>query len=227
VNGVFVFPFYRESLLAWIKFTAGTLFAWGIAILTFPVAALVAAGTLVLGLTYFVWASKFCLTILTQTANGVDRIEEWSTEDYVEWFFEALYLVNSLILSVLIGWGVESLTSTLPPGVGAGAAVFLTFPVILLSMLETGSVLNPISPAVWGSLLRTWWAWLGFYVLAGSLVAAVVGVEHGLRALGGPWAALPAAIFTATAMLVYFRLLGRLGRIITEHSRRRAKRSEA
>ena len=104
--------------------------------------------------------------------------------------------------------------------------MFLTFPVILLSMLETGSVLNPISLAVWGSLLRRWWAWLGFYILAGLLVAAVVGVEHGLQALGGPWLALPAAIFTATAMPVYFRLLGRLGWTITVHSRRRARRSE-
>ncbi len=226
VNGVFWFPFYPQSALAWIKFTVGTLIVWGIAILTWPVAAVVAAWTLVLGLTYFVWASKYFLTILNQTANGVDRIEDWSTDDYMEWLFESLFLINSLILSILIGWCVGALTPTLPPGAGAGGAVFLTFPVIILSMLETGSILNPISLAVWGSLLRRWRAWLGFYLLAGLLVASVVGVEHGLQALGGPWMALPASIFTATAMLVYFRLLGRLGWTITVHSRRRARRTE-
>jgi len=226
VNGVFVFPFYRESWLASVKFTLGTLLAWGLAALALPVLAAVAASSFVFGLMYFVWASKWCLTILTQTANGVDRIEDWSTEDFVERAFASLYLINSLIASMLIGWGIESLAPTLPPGAGTGGAVFLLFPVVLLSMLETGSVLNPISRAVSGSLLTRWWAWCGFYLLAGLLVAAVVGVEQGLRTLGGPWAALPAAIFTATAMLVYFRLLGRLGWCITERSRRRAKQSE-
>jgi hypothetical protein len=38
--------------------------------------------------------------------------------------------------------------------------------------------------------------------------------------------ALPGVIFTATAMFVYFRLLGRLGWTITAHSRRRARRTE-
>jgi hypothetical protein len=226
INGVFRFPFYPQSLLAWIKFTAGTLIVWGVAVVTWPIAAAMAAWTLVLGLTYFCWASKYLLTILNQTANGVDRIEDWSTDDYTEWIFESLYLINSLILSVLIGWCVEAFTPMLARGAGAGGTVFLTFPVIILSMLETGSVLNPISLAVWGSLLRRWWAWLGFYIFAGLLMATAVGVEYGLRALAGPWMALPGVIFTATAMFVYFRLLGRLGWTITAHSRRRARRTE-
>jgi len=219
VRGVFLFPFYPESLVAWVRFTLGNLVAWAVAVATVPLAVLSRWWMAVFGLVYFFWASKYCLTIVAQTANGAERIEEWFTEDPAERWFESLYLINSLILGSLIGLCVEGLTRTLAAGLGAGAGLFFSFPVILLSMLETGSVLNPISPAVLGSLVRRCWAWLAFYVLAALLMAASVGLEYGLHALGGPWAALPGTILTATAIMVYFRLLGRLGWYITELSR--------
>jgi uncharacterized protein YbaR (Trm112 family) len=226
VKGVFAFPFYRESRLAWIKFTLGTVLAWAIAVLTWPVAALVPGVTLLMSLAYIAWASKCFLTILTQTANGVDRIEDWSGDDFVESLFQSLFIVNSLVLTSVIGWCVEALAAGLLYGFGAAVSVFLLFPVVLLSMLETGSVLNPISAAVWGSLFSRRWTWCGFYALAGPLLAALAGLDFALAALAIPWAALPWPILAALAMMIYFRLLGRLGWCITARSRRRAKRSE-
>jgi hypothetical protein len=44
--------------------------------------------------------------------------------------------------------------------------------------------------------------------------------------LAVPWAALPWPILAALAMMIYFRLLGRLGWSIIDRSRRRARRSE-
>jgi DNA-directed RNA polymerase subunit RPC12/RpoP len=226
VNGVFTFPFYRESCLASVKFTVGTVVAWGIAVLLWPIMMAMAAVMLFMWLVYVAWASTYLLGILTHTANGADRIEDWPSGDFIESAFQCVYIVSSLMMSVVIGLCAGHLPTGLPPGVGSAAATFFLFPILLLSMLETGTALNPISPAVWRSVFQQWWVWCGFFALAAFLVTASIGLEMGLRALGGPWATIPSVILTALAMMIYFRLLGRLGWYITAKARRGKKRSE-
>ena len=226
VNGVFAFPFYRETRVPWIAFSIGNLVMWGVLVFTWQVLVVVSAIMLLIGLMYFVWASRYCLTILTETANGVERIEDWSSSDVVERAFQALYLLNSLILSFLVGWGLEYLAGSLPQGIAPAATMFVLFPIVLLSMLERGTVLNPVSPAVWWSVLANGWAWLGFYVLAGLLVSAVVALDFGLRRLLGIWGSGLTAVLMATALMIYFRLLGRLGWYCSERSRDRSRSSD-
>jgi DNA-directed RNA polymerase subunit RPC12/RpoP len=244
VNGVFAFPFYRHSLVCWGKLAVGAMvvlgllslaitwsqgldsaqFGLGAALLGSRVAYL-AGLVAILGALYSIWVSSSVLRILSETANGVDRIEEWANQDFVEWAFEALYLVNSFVLSVLVGWGVESLAARLPAGCGMAVSVFVLFPILLLSMLETGTVMNPVSPAVLGSLASRWWVWGGFYLLAGLLAAGVAAAGVGFWALAGAWSAIPSAIVVTPAIMIYFRLLGRLGWYITDRSRRSARRA--
>jgi len=238
VNGVFSFPFQRSSLVCWGKMAVGAMLVQGGAALVLTQVQAIdqtgvglgylamAAGMLytmgfvcILAVFFSLWISSSALKIVTETANGADRIEEWASEDFVDWAFEALYLVNSVVLSLLVGWGVQALAPRLPPDVTVIGSLFLLFPVILLSMLETGSAMNPISPALLKSLFLQWWAWLGFYVLAAMLLVAVAGVVLGLWLGIGFWSAFPASLAIAPALMIYFRLLGRLGWYITVRSR--------
>jgi len=179
----------------------------------------------ILAVLFSFWISSSALKIVTATANGAERIEEWASEDFLDWAFEALYLVNSVVISLLAGWGLQALFPRLPPDVPVIGSLFVLFPVILLSMLETGSAMNPISPALLRSLFSQWYAWLGFYALAAMLLTVVAGLVAGLWLWIGPWSAFPSSLVIAPALMIYFRLLGRLGWCITV--RNQAARTEA
>jgi|GEM_PF-1392954 len=244
VNGVFSFPFQSNSLVCWAKMTLGAMLVLGVA--AFVLAQVrsidqvgiglgyvaMAAGMLytmgfvcILAVFFSFWISSSALKIVTATANGAERIEEWASEDFLDWAFEALYLVNSVVISLLAGWGLQALFPRLPPDVPVIGSLFVLFPVILLSMLETGSAMNPISPALVKSLFWQWYAWLGFYALAATLLVVVAGVVLGLWLWLGLWATFPASLVIAPALMIYFRLLGRLGWCITV--RNQTARTEA
>lgn len=240
INGVFSFPFRVNSLVCWGKMAAGAWLVQGVGVIALSqVRAIdqtgVGLGYLVMaaGMLYAIgfvsvvavalsfWISSSALKIVTETANGVDRIEQWASEDFVDWLFEALYLVNSVVLSLMVGWGIQALAPRLPADLTVGVSMFVVFPILLLSMLETGSAMNPISPALLKSLFLQWWAWLGFYALAAMLLAAVAAVLLGLWLWLDLWSIFPSSFVIAPALMVYFRLLGRLGWYITVRNQAR------
>lgn len=238
VHGVFSFPFQRNSLVCWAKMTAGSMLVQGgAAIVLAQVLAIdqtgiglgylvMAAGMLytmgfvcIMAVFFSLWISSSALKIVIETANGADRIEQWASEDFLDWAFEALYFVNSVVLSLLVGWGIQALAPEFPADLTVIGSLFLLFPVILLSMLETGSAMNPISPAVLKSLFVQGWGWLGFYALAAMLLAVVAAVVLGLWLWIGFWAIFASSLVIVPALMIYFRLLGRLGWYITVRSR--------
>ena len=92
-----------------------------------------------------------------------------------------------------------------------------------MSMLETGTILNPLSNAVWRSVLEHCWAWMVIYFSTGAvLVASVVvtGVAYGVST---PLCSIVAGPVTVTTIWVCFRLLGGLawycaGAVIPKHT---------
>jgi len=234
LRGVFTFPLYRSVWLRCVVMSVlAVALAYGAcgAITLSAQAPKVVAGagaeyaaplmgsmmlTAVVGILGLMWAavmSVSCLAIIGDTAAGNDQIENWpDPARFVDWIGEAFYLGNSALLSTAPGLGIAwAVNSNAPPyWAAAPISLLVMLPILLLSMLEAGSPLNPISPAVWWSFGAAWWAWGLFYFETAILAAALAGlgwvvVEHyGLPGLA------PASVVLVPALFIYFRLLGRL-----------------
>jgi hypothetical protein len=157
--------------------------------------------------------SGLLLSVLEDTSDGVDKIENWP-ETIFSNLRASYFTFNALIFSALPGVALGSLfvSGGEPHGwLAAPASVVIFFPFVLLSMLAHDSPMIPIERMVWRSLTSARSAWVGFYVesflvlgLGGA--AAVFAWRRG----GIPILSLAAVVIVA-ALLIYFRMLGRLG----------------
>jgi hypothetical protein len=216
-SGIFSFPFYLRSLGVWMLTGFGlTAFALGI---------MVCNWTLAVGLTMAFWSfimpviwigylavsftSAMWLKIVQVTAAGYDIVDDWRAGDWREWPWAMVYPVGMLVPSLLIGWGVYATSemARLPFGLAAG---FFVYPILLLSAMETGSPLNPVSMPVLRSLGMVWWAWLIVYIETAVMVAAL-GVFVYYAFQEHPWVTIMLAVpMLAAGLMIYARLLGRL-----------------
>jgi DNA-directed RNA polymerase subunit RPC12/RpoP len=169
------------------------------------------------GVIALVWsapAAAILLVVIQETSEGTDRIEEWPEGLFTEWMFGVLFIFNSLGAATFAGVmlrGVLREYCGIPFWPAMPITIVVLFPVLLLSMLETGSALNPVSLPVWRSMRSAWPAWAGFYVESGLLAAAGVATAMAAAWPAGLWgAALVSPVLIGMA-LVYARLLGRLG----------------
>lgn len=224
-SGVFFFPWQREARLRWLYITAGLLVANGVTLLAAGGAevsfgGIVGAAALgVVVLFALLWsallASACLLSVIRETAAGIDVIEEWPDIDWREWFWPFLYTVQVLgvtsALAYAVYWvlGQAGATEATASAVG-GLLVILLFPVVLLSVIENGSALAFYSLPVLRSLWRLPHYWLLFHLETQALT-------WGWLLLGwaatGPLAAatvLLSAPYTAAIILIYARLLGRM-----------------
>ncbi len=181
--------------------------AWGFCLAVFGMIGLV-------GFAWFVTAAVTWLAILVDTAGGNDQIEGWPDAIWLDWVGHSMFLVNSLAIVTLLGYGVATGAAALGlsvwPGVAPGV---LLFPVLLLAMLETGSMFDPFSRPVWSSLWYALGPWLLFYVESSLLLAAAGGLAALLIFLGNTLTYAGAALIGVAAAIVYFRLLGRLAHV--------------
>ncbi len=161
---------------------------------------------------FLAFGGACAVAIVSDTANGCDRIARWPGAVFLDWIGESLLVVCGFAAAAAAGVGVGWLlreTGRQNDGVAALAA-FLLFPVVLLSMFDNESMFDPLSSRV----CRTFWvcpdAWGAFYACA----ALVVGAAATILAIalpGGPaWGILLSGAAVALAWLVTFRLLGRL-----------------
>jgi hypothetical protein len=171
-------------------------------------------GGAVLGGMFAVAASAVWLSIVRDTSNGCQRIESWPQPMFVELTIDSLYIVLSFILGVLPGCGAAVILSAI--GIPTWISIFavpislsLVFPVSLLSMLESGSFIQPYSKIIWRSLREATPAWVLFY--AASALGMFVALIALLTILfAGYWAMLPVSFLLIALLLVYFRILGLL-----------------
>ncbi len=235
VKGVFSFPFYRTSWPRWLGLTmGGTVFgffagaaAWfalagGVAMILAVILGGLTGG---IGFVWFAWASIACLTIVVDTAGGQDAIDDWHQDEWLDRFFDGLYLVSGLLCSAVLGLAADRglVLTGLPQGAGVLIAEFLTYPVLVLAMLETGSPWNPFSGMVWGSLFTAWRGWVAFYLLSGPLLVALLVAVTGLLRIAGLFALAVLPVPLVTGMMIYYRLLGRLGLYCTDRIARQQK----
>ena len=146
---------------------------------------------------------------------GQDKLDQWPEPTLVDWLLQALYILNSLTLSLLptlLGLAVLGGQSVVA---WAGLALVpLVFPLILLSMLEEGSAMVPYSGSIWQHLVSVWWAWLIFHAQSALWAAAWVGLAWATRSLAIAWMLAAWVLAATVGMTLYLRLLGRLAYVI-------------
>ena len=182
-----------------------------------------AASGIMVAMAWAAVAFSYGVAIVRDTAEGSRRVESWPDGLFLDWIGDCLYVINALVLSALPGLGVLLLAGPLGPA-GALAvplSMLALFPVLLLSMFEADSPLVPVSPAVWRSMLDVRWAWGAFYAETAALCLAVGWfLRESMLAL--QWLTLvPDAFLLVAAMMIYLRLLGRLGHCCADAARRR------
>ncbi len=178
----------------------------------------------------FVVGSAYLLTLLQETAAGCDQIEDWP-DNFLDYLLQGFVIVVAGAVAVGLSVGLDRLATDagMPRGIALAAGTFLLFPLLLLCILETGLPFMPFSVPILRSVLAAWPAWLGFYLRAGVLVGLAVGASVCALVLAGFWAILPAAAVLGAAVILYFRLLGRLAsqashRLADSDTRRKKKR---
>ena len=136
-----------------------------------------------LGVMAFLLGSVISLRILQETSDGQDQIGGLPDLHLLEWIPESLYVLNALFLSILPGYVVGPLlnlirVSSLPSWIFPVASLLILFPIVLLSMLDAGSPVIPLSTTVRRSLSELGSYWVSFYLRTGLLVLAVFVIFH-------------------------------------------------
>jgi hypothetical protein len=189
--------------------TGGNATAWMLSAILGAIAAILLT-------TWFVHTAACVLAIVRDTGNGCDRIQDWPKLAFVDWFIDGLYLFNSLCVSVLPGivlnWFLKQCgltTNTLLPFLMPGC-IFFFFPIVLLSLLEKGSLFGIISPPVYQALWVAWRGWMAFYGISFVLLVAVVASVTSMVFVHQFWIVAVPILTLTFAGFIYFRSLGRL-----------------
>jgi uncharacterized CHY-type Zn-finger protein len=168
-----------------------------------------------------VWFISICgilLTVIDDTSDGLDRVENWPERYLFNGVRPAAMIFFGLVLSVLPGGvicgaiGLEGDLSWVPIAI----SVLILFPFVLLSMLETDSALTPFSQNIWEGLHiagEAWTATYGFSLAIWGLFAAIDWASKEFISVPEISSAIGALSFVA-ALFVYYRLLGRLAWIL-------------
>lgn len=164
------------------------------------------------------------LALLESVANRQTRVTDWPGFNVFDHFGDLMALLAALLGSALPG----VLFSVVVFGDGNGAGrmqlacsmvtVYLLFPVVLLSILDNGSLFQPVSPAVLSSFKPAAEAWGAYYLktllaFGGAMVAwfVLLSPENSPMVVGmGGFLVSPLVFFT-------FQQLGALADAISEH----------
>jgi predicted RNA-binding Zn-ribbon protein involved in translation (DUF1610 family) len=160
------------------------------------------------------YAAAMLLAILEDTALGSDRVSNWPGMQITDWFLRCFYITNAFAISVAPGM-LASLALALQGQdrlLAAAVSVFVFFPIVLLSLEENNSTIQPISIPVLKFLARGWWLWLLFYGLVIGVATGLGAVVWRLLPLDAEWKSFAAAAVGVAGIMLYFRMLGRLVR---------------
>jgi hypothetical protein len=216
-----ILPFLFSSgvPLRWGVLSAGLFFSVGIIFYAISMsyagglATLGAMKLYMLGLVLFVvWlaaASAVVFTIITESSEGNDSIQNWPAPTFSEWLGEFLYMVVACLVSPLPGWLIGRTVHD--PAIQAllfVGSIVICLPVIMLSQLDVGSAFAIASPRVIASMVRLPVTWLMFY--AEMMVLIAVCVAATLVAFAFPVLLLIVVPMYMAAIILAARILGRL-----------------
>jgi hypothetical protein len=170
------------------------------------------------------YAANCFLVAVEQTAAGIDEAA-WPDEPLVDWLGKVVFLLWMVAFWLVpTGFLLRFAKDAFLPNepilrflLPSAFLLWLLFPISLLSALSAQSRLIFFRPAVLVGMLRCFPSVFFFYavtlVLLGVTAAALA---VGLRAGGGLVVAPVAAAVTATTLLIYGRLLGRIAWLLNQ-----------
>ena len=168
----------------------------------------VATGTGFLTAAIAGYISVCFLEVIESTSAGETNIQFTET-DWKEWFWTLPTTLGMVAISAAVGW-IISLALPVSAWWPVFVSIFLTYPILQLSTLETGSPLAPFSPPILRSIARHPLHWLGLYGI--SLV--MTGILYGILAFAWrdpPYATMLVMGPIVTAALFFYGwLLGQL-----------------
>ena len=199
-------------LSGWLHAGVLMLFGGSGAISQFGGLALFVSGLLA-ALLYAIPLAACVLRIVQSTANGQDQID-WPDAMFLDWLGESVFLAAALgvagapgIVASVVLLGTVIHPWLIPIPIVASEMIFL--PIVLLSMIEGGSVASIFSPRVASTLMRGADGLLIFIVQSFLLMCGMfLGVlaQYGFDPIFPP---LGAALIVVLGF-IYARLLGRL-----------------
>lgn len=231
-SGVFAFPWRNDVLSRWSCATAGFTALVAIALvvrwITASFAGISSGVALALFVMPIVWIGFLTLSytaacgicILESTAAGLDQIEAWPEPHWKEWMGQMLYLGWIGAIPLVVSFGMAKVAGLAGARVEwvLAVALFVLFPVALLSTLEANSIWVPLTLVILKSLVRWWWGWLLFYLLTGLVAAGLGAIFVFAEESSQEWLLLALGPLLAAAVFIYFRLLGRLAWRMTTHA---------
>jgi|GEM_PF-7003138 len=170
-------------------------------------------GLVWVGLWSLSFASSLSVAIVTETAAGMDRVEGWGEGGWRDWLFDFMLLLWIYVFSGFVCMPLALLLREFMGVLSPQLVVmqFFVFPALWLSAMDSESVLIPFSSIVFGSFRRIPGTWLKFYGLVLAMLIpslAIIATASYFSAWAG---ALIGGPLWASIILIYARLLGRLG----------------
>jgi hypothetical protein len=181
-----------------------------------PVILFVLAGVLliIVGSWTLTLAAHYYLVVVQGTTAGIDRVE-WSDDPIYDWIPQVVWFGGILFIWLALAAVVNRI---LGPSNQAGlrwallaaGAVWLIFPVSVLSSLASESRWFILSPRVLARLLRIFPSLVVFYLITGVLLGLVGPLLYVGLLTPGWFALLFAAVLGSALLLIHARLVGRM-----------------
>ncbi len=228
LTGILSFPFSSGCPSRWVVLTIG-LALWSGLLLdgvphwanwnggadTAQVAFAGLAETLVAGVVAIIWfasISSIVIAIVAESAVGADRIDDWPSLNFVNSMSEMLPLGVAITFSAAPGWMLAQLLSNELWQTAAltGGSLVLLLPLVVLSQQAGSSTWELIDLGVFGAMVRCPFSMLLFYFQSACLLALCAVLVFFTWQVN-VYLPLAAAPLILGCILVYARLLGRLG----------------
>jgi hypothetical protein len=164
------------------------------------------------------------LALLESVANRQKRVADWPGFDMFDNFGDLLAIAFALVAALLPGFmlgywlgGTDEMAGRIQI-TGSMLSIFLFFPILLLSILDNGSLFQPISGSVISSLKEAAEAWGGYYLKTMIVFSVTVLIWYLLLGDGKPAGMAAAAGFLVSPLVFFtFQQLGSLADSIGEH----------
>jgi DNA-directed RNA polymerase subunit RPC12/RpoP len=164
------------------------------------------------GFLWSAYAASVFLVVTAESSEGNDEIYAWPSGNFLDWMGDLWLILVAWTCAAAPGWaaGVLVLKDIWWSPLAAAVSLLICFPIVFLSQLAANSVVSLVHPRVLASLARCPFSWLLFYVESAMLLAICGAAAVAASFVHYLMAALLAPLYVA-AMLLYARLLGRLG----------------
>jgi hypothetical protein len=175
-------------------------------------------GWVLLATSLFAYAAYCMVVVVTETAAGLDEVR-WPSDTMVDWIGQSLrFFIVIATLLIPVGFYLRFLGDL--PGMAESAVRFIrvtsawlwiTFPIALLSSMSAGQAYVIVRPAILRDLFRLFPSVVVFYLLTGAGGYCVLLLWYLALVGGEAWVLPVAALAWSTGVLIYARLIGRLG----------------